>query len=292
MHEVIVGRVGTLQGVAAEDHGFAAAGVLVGKRSAAARHAELVVAQRLYRSLARQGGAGRCVIDFVGRAHARHHHAGLGDVGRDIAWLHQVIVGRIRALQTEAADSDLFTAAGVLVGKRGAAARHAELVVAQRQHRGRARQGGLIGRVVDFIGRAHALHVQRGAGDGGTVLAAFQRVVASQATLAIGQRQGAVVDVLVGADVLVVEDAAAGQHQVLAADQPPQCQQTGGHVAAAVVGAHAIKIEDGPVDRQCTGLQVDVITLLAGIQIAAASLMATGVACVAIRAAGGAQDES
>ena len=180
----------------------------------------------------------------------------------------------------------------MLVGKRRAAARHAELVVAQRQHRGRARQGGLIGRVVDFIGCAHALHVQRGAGDGGTVLAAFQRVVASQATLAIGQRQGAVVDVLVGADVLVVKDAAAGQDQALAADQSPQRQQTGGHVAAAVVGAHAIKIEDGPVDRQRASLQVDVITLLAGIQIAAAGLIGTGVACVAIRAAGGAQDES
>ena len=180
----------------------------------------------------------------------------------------------------------------MLVGKHRAAARHTELVVAQRLHRGLARQGGLIGRVVDFVGRAHALHVQRGAGDGGAVLTAFQRVVASQATLAIGQHQGAVIDVLVGAGVLVVEFANARQHQALAADQAAQGQQACGDVAAAVVGAHAIKIEDGPVDRQRTGSQIDVITLLAGIQIAAASLMATGVACVAIRTAGGAQDES
>ena len=266
--------------------------MLVGKRRAAARHAELINAQRQHRGLARQGGAGRGVVDFVGRAHASDDHAGLGDVGRDVAWLHEVIVGRVRALQTEAAEDHGFAVAGVLVGKRCAAARHAELVITQCLHRGLARQGGLIGRVVDFIGCAHALHVQRGAGDGGTVLTAFQRVVASQATLAIGQHQGAVVDVLVGADVLVVEDAAAGQHQVLAADQAAQGQQACGDVAAAVVGAHAIKIEDGPVDRQRTGLQIDVITLLAGIQIAAAGLMATGVACVAIRAAGGAQDES
>ena len=292
LHEVIVGRVRALQGVAADDHGFAVAGALVGKRCAAARHAELVVAQRLHRGLARQGGAGRGVVDFVGRAHAGHHHAGLGDVGRDVVWLHEVIVGRVGTLQTEAAEDHGFALAGVLVGKRHAAARHAELIITQCLHRGFARQGGAGRGVVDFVGRAHALHVQRGAGDGGAVLAAFQRVIASQATLAIGQHQGAVVDVLVGADVLVVEDAAAGQHQALAADQAAQGQQACGDVAAAVVGTHAIKIEDGPVDRQRTGLQNDVITLLAGIQIAAASLMATGVACVAIRTAGGAQDES
>ncbi|OEZ45832.1 hypothetical protein JAB1_57910 [Janthinobacterium sp. MP5059B] len=284
LHQYIVGRIRTLQAVAINDDGLALACVLVGKAGHAAGHAQLVATQRLYAGFARQGGAGGGVIDFIRRAHASDHHAGLADVGRDVVRLYQHIVGRIRALQDVAINDDSLAHAGVLVGKTGGASGYAELVIAQCLHAGRARQGGAGGGVIDFIGRSHALHIQRGAVDGGAVLAALQGVVAGLPRAAVRQRQRAVCHGLFSTRVFVVEDTATRQQQVLALHQAVQCQQTGRHAGAAVIGARAVQTDDGPVDRQGARLQIDVIPLLAGIQVGADGVVETGIADGAVQA--------
>ena len=167
-----------------------------------------------------------------------------------------------------------------------------ELVVAQRQHLGRARQGGIARGVIHFIGHACILHIQRGLGDGGAVLSTFQRVIVCQATLAVRQHQATVVDALVCTGVLVVEAAIPGQEQTFTVDQPVHAQLAGSHVGAGVIVAHAVERDDGPVDCQRPCHQIDVIPLLTGIHITVDGVIAAGVAHGAIRAIAAVEDLS
>ena len=216
----VVGRIGPVQGHAADGHRLVRAHVLVGKAAAGPAERDGFTCHHASQRAAAKGGGGAAVIGFVARRHAADGQRGLVDGAAGVADIaHRVVAAAIAIADRYAADGDSFVALpGVFVEEGKAAAAEAVAVEHRAVHH-LQRAAGHAGRAV--IGFAHVLHadgelglgnVRRGAG-----LAGDEVVARIGAAVAAGQRHGLAI-----ARVLVAEDTRGGHVQFVVLHQPGQ----------------------------------------------------------------------
>ena len=209
LHDVVVARVGAVQGVTNDIHQLAVAGVLVGKAGhAGAPDHDHVAAECGHGAIAGERRGGRAVIGLVVCGDAAYGEVGLGNVGVQAGWLRNIVVAGIGAAQRIAADRHRPARASVLAQearRRGAGQGHR--IAAERRHGRGTGQRRRRGAVVDLVVREHAGHGKIGLADIGAQAARLQQVIVAR--VRAGKHEAADVRGLVTAGVLVGKDCAA-----------------------------------------------------------------------------------